>query len=105
MSSVSAEVREANQDWHRRQTRVPAKFGSHLAYCRAVEEGLLDREPQSTGVETMTLQQIRNAVQRATTEPMPPWKPRPQGPSLCNIYGLVRGTVEHEPDEVEERDD
>lgn len=71
------ELRELNRAWARRKARVPANFGSHLAYCEAVERGLLQQDPAGPH-DALSADQIAQQLAIAASVPMPPWRPRPK---------------------------
>lgn len=96
MSSLSkSELIDLDTAWRRREARVPARFGTHLAYLAAVENGLLTTEPQTSG-PVPDLQAMQTAIRAMLSEEMPPWQPRPEGPSKHNLIALCGNEDEME---------
>lgn len=82
------ELAAANLAWQRRCERIPAKFGSYEGYLQAVENGLFAREPKGH-YKQLSERELRQQIEAAKTEPMPPWKPRPEGPSKLCLLALA----------------
>ncbi len=75
-----AELRDLDVAVRRREARVPARFGSYEAYCKAVEQGLLSAEPKAT-YQVRPLEELQQEIDGMVGEPMPPWAPQPSGPT------------------------
>lgn len=96
MSSLSKnELIDLDTAWRRREARIPARFGSYTNYLKAVEDRLLEREPVANR-QVPDLKSLLDAVECATSEAMPPWKPRP---SKQNLSGLMAICNDGDPDE------
>lgn len=82
------ELAAANQAWARRQARIPATFGTYERYLEAVAAGLLERAPCGT-YKQLSERELIQQIEAAKTEPMPPWRPRPEGPSKLCLLALA----------------
>ena len=87
---ADSETRDLDLAIRRRTERIPARFGSHLAYCDAVEAGLLASEPKPAAV-VRSFEELRRDVDAMMSEDMPPWTPRPAGPTCFSAIVLGGG--------------
>ena len=92
------DLADLNRAWRRRCERVPASFGSCTDYMEAVGQGLLEREPAAT-YNTLSASQLVDEIEAAVSVPMPPWKPRPEGPSEQCLIGLARFAIRDRSDD------